>query len=267
MKPGIYNLTNDEYHAHPAISRSGINMMNKSMFHFWDAYLNEDKKKKVETPAMLFGSVLHTLVLEPELFTAKYFVADKPNQTSNKGKEEWKEVKDKAGNLTIVSGSVFEKAEKMAARLILHKRANQIICNGLYEQSIFWIDPETGIECKCRPDILRKNMIGDLKTTADASYFAFQRSLNEYGYHIQCAMMREASRHVLPNEINDFIFICVENVEPYVPAIYPLAEDAIDLGERKFKEALVKYKKCLETNEWPGYEIQEITLSSFAFAS
>ncbi|NBO40554.1 MAG: hypothetical protein EBU92_03265, partial [Betaproteobacteria bacterium] len=45
------------------------------------------------------------------------------------------------------------------------------------ENSMFWTDQETGIECRARPDIIRPDgLIVDLKTTQDAGASAFAKS-------------------------------------------------------------------------------------------
>ena len=53
--------TNQEYHSHDSISASGLKTIyKKSVFH----YLNQEQF--VSTPAMNFGSAVHSVLLEPE---------------------------------------------------------------------------------------------------------------------------------------------------------------------------------------------------------
>ena len=53
---------------------------------------------------------------------------------------------------------------------------------------------------KVRPDGLCKNypVIVDLKTTADASYSGFQRSVERFGYHVSAAMYMEGVNQCKP---------------------------------------------------------------------
>jgi exodeoxyribonuclease VIII len=261
MTPGIYDIDNETYHASEGLSRSNIMDFKKSPFHF---YWSKQTPRNKETSSQYIGTALHTLILEPEKFHSTYMIAPKINKNTN----EWKKIKADAEekNLLILDGSEYHYIVSLARTVEHDPTAIRLIEGAQYERSIFWENPETGILCKCRPDILHTNMICDLKTAADASERAFRNAIYSYGYHIQAAMMQEGVQAVLGDKINDFIFIVIEKNEPMAMAIYILDEDAINKGREDFHEALHQYKECLEKNEWPGYPIKEVSLPKYAYA-
>ena len=67
----IDGISNQDYHNHAAIGSSQCKNLLKSPWHF--EY--NRKHPKPPTAAMQFGSLVHQLVLEPEIFEQNYFVA------------------------------------------------------------------------------------------------------------------------------------------------------------------------------------------------
>jgi hypothetical protein len=290
MKPGIYDISNEEYHASPGISRSGIMEFKKTPSHYWHKYINPDYISDHSSPAVILGQALHTYVLEPEKFKDQYVVKysesgklekipllkevgreaydlAKKNHELEKQKREAAESEFYKNSLgkEIIDIDDFKKIEAMARALEKHEQAHGLIKDAQYEKSIYWHDPDTGILCKARPDILHQNMVCDLKSTLNASMREFQRSINSYGYHLQAGMIHEGLKHALGIEIWNFIFIAIEKEEPYAIAVYPLDEVAIAHGIVDFKNTLMRFKNCLDDNYWPGYLTQMISLPTYAF--
>jgi exodeoxyribonuclease VIII len=220
--------------------------------------LSPDKYKEESTEAMILGNALHTYVLERKEFDDRYFIEHKVNKRTKEGKLIYKEMQGNIGYRQTISTEMYQQITSMADALYRDPLICGFIESAKYEKSIFWIDPDTQILCKCRPDIWHVNMICDLKTASDASPKAFERSIIYYGYHIQAAMIQEALMHVCHQKINDFIFIAVEKKRPFATAMYPLSQEKLKQGLQEFKTILQKYKQCLDENQWPSYEIREL---------
>lgn len=265
IKPGIYNLSPEAYHQGPGISRSGLMEFKRSPYHYWYKYINPDYKSEPATPAQILGNALHTLILEPNEFEKRYFVIPEFNKVTKEGKERWQNIKSELGKREMLSTSQYQILVMMAASIKKNKLAIQLLENAEMEQSLYWTDPDTGILCKCRPDILRNNLVCDLKTAQDGSPRSFQYAAFDYGYYIQAAMVREALKQLKQTVINDFLFIVIEKSAPYVISIYQLDQASLDKGHQEFKTLLTRYQQCLETNDWPAYTIQEISLPRYAF--
>lgn len=70
MKPGVYaDLSNAAYHGGPGTSKSGLDIVRKSLLHFKCARdAANDNTPREPTAAQAFGSAFHSIVLEPHLF-------------------------------------------------------------------------------------------------------------------------------------------------------------------------------------------------------
>lgn len=75
MKPGVYSdISNEQYHSGPGISKSGLDLIHRSPLHFHHAY-EPDNDNRPDTKAYFIGREIHSLVLEPELFYREYALA------------------------------------------------------------------------------------------------------------------------------------------------------------------------------------------------
>lgn len=266
IKPGIYNLSPEAYHQGPGISRSGLMEFKRSPYHYWYKYLNLDYKSEPVTPAQIIGNALHTLILEPNEFEKRYFVIPEFNKATKEGKEHWLKIKSELGKKETLTVNQYQTLQHMTASLKKNKLATQLIEYAEIEQSLYWTDPDTGILCKCRPDILRNNLVCDLKTAQNGSPRSFQYAAFDYGYYIQAAMVREAIKQLKQKIIKDFLFLVIEKARPYAISIYQLDEASLDKGYQEFKTLLVRYQHCLESNDWPAYTIQEVSLPRYVFS-
>ncbi len=296
---GIYkDLSINDYHNDKtAVSRSGLWEFRTAPKKYWHTYLDPEREPKKDTPDMAFGRAFHTFVLEPHLFEQQYCVNDlelpvvdpkplKGDLQIKYGKEVgaklYEEAKDlefaqkglrkrmideftaKSAGKELLTSDQMAKLNKMRNAVLAHPQASQLIVGGAIEHSFFWEDPHTGVRCKTRPDILHDNMTADLKTCESASERAFMHSIGEYGYHYQSAMNREGVYHTGGNDIKTHTFICVEKKWPHLVAVYILDQNALDSAHNMFKNTLTEFKKCLDSNEWPGYPTREISLPSWA---
>lgn len=265
INPGIYSLSSNAYHQGPGISRSGLMEFKRSPYHYCYKYISPDYKSESATPAQILGNALHTYVLEPDEFEKRYFVIPAFNKVTKEGKERWQKIKSELGKKETLSANQYQTLQHMAASLKKNKLALQLIEKAEIEQSLYWTDPDTGILCKCRPDILRNNLVCDLKTAQDGSPRSFQYAAFDYGYYIQAAMIQEALKHLKQKIIKDFLFLVIEKSAPYAISIYQLDQASLDKGYHEFKTLLTRYQQCLKANDWPAYAIQEISLPRYAF--
>lgn len=265
IQPGIYDISNEAYHSGGGISRSGIMEFKTSPLHYWDRYLNPDRERGESTVALEFGNALHTFVLEPNEFFKRYAVAPKVDKRTTAGKTAWQIFENENAGKELITEVILKELENMAAVLFAHPEIKELITGAKYEKSIYWRDNDTGLLLKCRPDIWHSFAICDLKTTADASQYAFEKSVYQYGYHIQAAMMQDAIQALEGKWLDDFIFIPIEKKRPYATTYYPLDPMAIEEGRKEYKKQLVGMKECMERNSWPGYQSKIISLPRYAF--
>ena len=219
------NLSNADYHASPYVSKSHLDLIDKSPYHYWDRYINPDRIIPEPTKAMLLGSAFHTIVLEPHLFERDYIVepadapkrptavqrnAKKPSNQTLEAIAFWDEFDKKANKKTLVSLEDFERLTIMKQRVNEHPAASTILgMKGICEQSYKWTDKTTGELCKSRPDFHTEDgsLIVDLKTTGDASELGFQKSDHNFRYHVQAGWYLRSIE-----EAKQFVFIAVEEI-------------------------------------------------------
>lgn len=284
---GIFpNLSNADYHGHKgSVSRSGLMEFKRSPYHYWAAYLNPEKPPQEASNALIFGDALHTLVLEPESFLERYIVESEPFAKPEKqpllrdvGRDAFEAAKKRiaaqkaaieaekeefiarAFGRTIIDEKMFSNLNSIVSSIRSNKHAAETVVGGLVEHSLFWIDKETGVLCKVRPDIWHDNYIADLKSTISADERSFQNTIATYGYHIQAAMQREGIRELTGKDIENFVFIVCEKNYPFCVVPYILDSAAMDKGREEFKSLLRDFKECLDRNEWPSYETKTISL-------
>ena len=178
----------------------------------------------------------------------------------------------------LYAGKTLLKPEQMAAIQSMaylvrcHAGAARKLSNGMAEMSGFWRDPETGIECKCRPDFLAMEEgtitgILDVKTCCDASADAFARSIASLGYDVQAAFYQDGVKTITGMNV-PFYFIAVEKEAPFAVAAYKASAEMIETGRAKYRAALQLLQWCRDNKRWPAYqpngEIEEINLPRWA---
>lgn len=257
-------MTNAEYHAdRDAISKSGLDLINKSPAHFryWMDHPRE------ETPAMQKGTLVHTLALEPE--TVKDHYAVMPATIKQRRGKEYEAFLADAGDRIVITASQMDEATRIVTAIENNPVARKIIADATdIERSVFAEDFDTGVQCKCRPDIILGNRIYDLKTTRNANARSFAHSVRAFRYHVQAAFYSDVCQWA-GIDVSEFGFIAVDtDAMPYQCVVYNrLAPEAMQQGRDEYRENLRTYAQCVESGEWPGYpdEFGELSLAGYAY--
>lgn len=289
---GIYAssvLSSEQYHGDKdSISRTAMMAFKESPYRYWAKYINPDRPPANVTPAMLFGSAFHSVVLEPHLFYDQYVVEPTLDKlpkvgllrdlgrpeyerqkyerdvVSTQNKTLTEEFEASSEGKIIISADDRLKLSEMHGALMAHSQARELIEGAIYEQSYFWRDEHSGLMVKSRPDILHENIIVDLKTMANVAPHVYQREMIAGGYHIQGAIVRDAIRELENRDISTVINVCIEKTYPYSIAIYIIDEFALDAGHAEYKQILLDMKSAKESNEYEDYKPQIIGLPKWA---
>jgi hypothetical protein len=261
--PGLLLMPAKRYHADKSIGHSGIVKMLKSPAHLRE-YLDHPHQP---TPAMAFGTAVHTYVFEQERFAEEFVVAEKFDRRTKEGKEAAARFEEEHQGKTLITAEDIATLTLMRAAVYCHQGAASLIRKGEAELSAFWTDPATGLACKCRPDWFNGEAIVDLKTCIDASSSGFSRSIANFGYDIQAAFYVDGIKAVTGMEL-PFLFVAVEKEAPYAVAVYRADPEVIEVGRTKYRAALQLLKWCQESGSWPAYqpggEIELISLPRWA---
>lgn len=258
-------MTEKEYRTHPAISRSELWKMNESAEKFkWY------KEHPIEpTPALLFGQVVHKLLLQPDSFDIEFAVAPAVDRRTKAGKDEYAAFVDSVGDRTVVSRDDYDRAMDMAVAARMNPLVNKLL-DGEKEVPFFWTDDDTGEDCKVRLDCLTEidgtYYIVDYKSTGNAQTEVFSnKDVWRYGYAFQAAMYSEGVMHVMNlTERPRFVFIAQEKQPPYAVNVIAVPDDVMLAGLDKYRELMGKFHECKVMDYWPGYnqmgEMNEVVL-------
>ena len=226
-------MTNKDYHAHSAISKSDIDLFLQSPKKF--ALKKAGKFASDDSPALLLGSAVHKLILEPNDFEREFITEPKIDKRSKEGKVAYSDFLQLAFGKNILSPSLYEQAKAIANAVLANKTAQKFITDGFAERSFF--STYQGQEIKCRPDYYNQSLglVVDIKTSANASDFA--KSIGNFNYHIQQALYSDI---LVANglAVNGFVFVVVEKTAPYMVGFFELSSKAVEFGRECYQNAL-----------------------------
>lgn len=246
------------------IGKSGLMLFARSPAHYYAEYLDPNRERTPSTPAQNFGTLVHSIILEPETVLTKFAVIP---EEMNKRKKEWTDFQAEHLGKILVSSDDYEKAKGMQSAVYRNKNAFALLQNGVAEDDIFADDPITGVLLKIRPDYFNRDfgVIVDIKTTMDARPESFFRDVYKYQYHVQDALYRDVAEWA-GYTVKKFYFIAVEKEPPFGVRVYELDAHAIETGRNTYRAPLERYAQCLATNTWECYPEECSILSLPAWA-
>lgn len=258
MSQVIYDMKADDYHNLPHLSKSGLDLINKSPRHYWvEKFSNDAELKKEATKALRVGAALHTYILEPERFDLDVAIAPDCDKRTKEGKQLYANFVQLSSGKIVISESEFMNIEYMnqavnqspvCAKLLELKQYSEVTC--LYELE--------GVPFKSRFDgLLQNDFIVDLKTSRNAEANKFDISLFDYRYHVQAALYIDAFEICFDRPCKGFVIIPVENTKPFVagqPILITKESYTYEIGKDAYLRDIATFKLCKEKNEWRGYD-------------
>jgi hypothetical protein len=268
--PGIYSgLSNEAYHAGPGVSKSQLDVLARSPYHYYCQYVSAFPiERAAPTASMRFGTLVHTAILEPDVFAKHVVMPDVDGRTKEGKAAKLAAIEEAmARGVEAVDAESYDKASTIARSFARHDHLARYLADGHPELSVYWKDEDTGLLCRCRPDwlSLSQECVVDLKTTEDAGYLSFQRSIHKWRYYVQAAFYLDG---LAANGLDGygFVFAAIERNAPHACAGYVCTESMIDAGRQEYRRLLALLKDCHDENEWPGYQrnIEGIGLPPYA---
>ncbi len=163
---------------------------------------------------------------------------------------------------------VLAMVDAAAGQLREYDATPALLADGHPEKTLVW--SEDGITCRSRLDWLRDDSaaIDDVKTTSrigGANQHEFERSLYAHGYDVKAAFYLRAVKAVTGVDAV-FRWIVIEAAAPYALSVIEPGPDVLALGEDKVEKAITLWRRCVETDEWPGYGRRVATAEMPAWA-
>lgn len=255
-------ISNEEYHARPELSNSGNNILiDQTPAHF--KYYKENPSGS--TPAKLTGSIVHSAILEPELFLDTHVAMPECDRRTKAGKEFHEEFHIKNAGKVVMDSKTYHQVFGMIGSVMAHPAAKAILQKNHNELSFF--GKLKDVDVRCRPDVLRDGrLMADLKTTDDASFHAFQKSIYNYKYFRQAAFYCDVVTQVTGETYDTFTIIAVEKSPPYAVQVFVLDEATLEKGREEYERGLLIYRECLASDVWPAYPIEAIPMNLPSYA-
>lgn len=311
----MLHIRDDEYRAEPGIWRGVTNEAYRSLPERpWGTSdvvtaarrspAHIDLEPVEETDAMRRGTMIHTAVLEPDEFSARYCAldpADYPDAIHDlAGLRAWVEAQGlatkarsfdslasalaeeghepplwsticqrEAGDRAIIAAADYEAMLRCAESVTSHPLWADLTAGETYAELSVLAEVE-GQLVRARPDLVvidggRATVI-DLKTTRDASPLGWRQAVERYGSHYQLTLQRLAleAHGILVDRV---VWVAVETSEPYACAVHALDTYSSERAEGDVRHIIRELGRARDPLAWRGYpdHIHELHMRPWSF--
>ena len=276
--PGVYpDIPFDEYLKLDALNASTLKRFDESPRHALH-YVSEPDPPP--GPHLVFGSFLHSMVLEPDTVDALYGVKPTVNRSTKEGVADYhqwltdevggdwstidrdelltfniRELREDIAELeplldkTYLTAEEFDQARLMAAQVnettLFEFRKDR-------QTELTVVAPIAGTMCKIRIDLYSPlGVLIDLKSTSQSARVeSFSNEIVRYRYDVQAGLYAAVAR-AAGLDVAAFAFVPVSKTPPYLASF--LAIDDLDILEDYATQLVIEFSRWLDYNEWPGY--------------
>lgn len=257
--PEIYVFADDKsYRADPGYNWSAIKTLVAGLRGATSAATLRhrlDVEKPAPTSAMVFGTLVHTVVLEPDKADDIYYVMDGSKRT-----KAWKEAAKEAAE----EGKELVHADDMAAAIAMRDAVSsnpawRLLleqCEKTVEVGMACNDSEYNIRIKGKYDVLLDDeLMVDLKTTSSTlDYQQLQRDVLNFGYHAQMALYWRILRQLRPELTHTpsrMAWLFVSKEAPHETVLLHADDEVVEHAEAIVDELLRGLAYSDRHNYWP----------------
>ncbi len=246
----ILNLPAEDYHRDIAVqSCSLLKPLLVSPAHYKAQFFEASTTSKAKD----FGTLIHTLVLEPQTFASRYAVYE--GVKDGRDPEFKAFVKAHPGQAVIEDVSL-QSAKRMTEKLLERRFRGRpfadYLAEGEKEATIYYTDPTTGVRCRVRIDMLHPEFVFDLKTALSVIQGEWLRQALNLNYDLQSYMYSLAEcLYSGRDKPLPFVFIVGENSAPYSASAFTAGDTFIAKGGKKYQEVIAAYAACSKQDYWP----------------
>lgn len=269
LTEGIHDISADEYHRDPceqpslssSIARVLLNQTPRHAY-FGHPRLNPGFEPEHD-PKFDIGTAAHALMLG-DVQNFAIFPGDTWNAHKSKAAMAAKRDAREAGKIPLLEDQ-FRRVQTMVeiGRVQLAERRDDAFTDGKPEQTVVW--QEGGLWFRIRLDWLHDSVLrerfgparnwnfDDYKTTTTADPSAWARIAVSIGHDIQAAFYRRGIRALGLAKDPVMRFVVQETEPPYALCVMRMSDAMLELADRQVERAIAIWRKCLATNDWPGY--------------
>lgn len=273
-EPGVYSFDDHAYQQDPCEeislrSSTAWKLVERGStpMHAWvsSPRLNpdwqEENKKEFD-----IGKAAHELLLGKG---AGYAIVHADNYLTKLAKDQRDKIRE-AGKVPLLEK---EAAEVRAMVKAANRQIGELIDAGtidaspfdaaLTEKILVWRDRETNVLCRAMCDGLSidHDILSEVKTEGvSAAPENWNFKARKLGYIFRLAFYRRGLEALgLANSPQIHVFV-MEKKAPYLLAFYRIDDELIMREDENVRRALKIWRRCLETNRWPGYSVEGFNL-------
>jgi hypothetical protein len=247
LTPFVEKVSEADYDRIPALRSSLLKEFMKSPAHYKWAIDNPDKS---DAAHFVIGSLVHAMLLEPDEVAKKFVKCDMKTRHN----KEFYALKSQVAprGMQIALAHEWADAERMVNNALDDFHIRKLM-DTVYAE-ITAVSQVGGVWCKCRIDgfLPEEQTIIDIKTTGDTVYW-FPHNLRKFGYEISAPYYVDITS-MAGSPITKYQFVVIEKKPPFAAKIFTMSNEYLSSGRTRYMEALGRFKKCLDTNEWKGYD-------------
>ena len=269
--PCWWTCTNEVHHgATDRIGHSMLDAFRESPRDYRVKY-SGPRSREPKGDALRLGSAAHDLAADPVAFLRDWFVLPEDVNLRTKA---GRSVRDAAitnrGDCYLTAGE-FSDVRRWIEALMRGRATGPLLRSpGVRERSLFWQDEETGLICKCRPDLWLEEarIVVDIKTSRNARPDWFRKEIEDRGYHRGAAWYLDGLAQVAGPEPIDYMFAVVGK-DRLETAAYTLRAEDLAKARDQNRRALVALAACYESGDWTAQferQVTELSLAGHAFA-
>lgn len=210
-------------------------------------YRYDEANPREETPALRIGIAAHALVLEPAELERRCCVF----KGARRAGKEWDAFKLEHAGKIIFNEGEWDRAIGAGEAILRNKLAQGYLRDGLHELAVTWMDPATGIPCKCRVDHAGPHQV-EIKTTGVLEPRRFANLAIGMGYHGQLAFQDEGLAANGVKVFADKIMIVVDSKPPHDVVVYRWRSMDVEVGRKDVRSLLALLKAHRAADRWPG---------------
>lgn len=237
-EPGIYQLDETAYHADtalaPTLGRSLSATGAKTLLTNPARFVHERAHGRPEKRVYDLGTLAHALILgNPD---QRVTVIDAYDWRTKAAKEA-RATAYANGKVPVHRGDLRNVAPLRRA-VRRHPLASAILSTGRPEQTLYWIDPDTGVTCRARIDWLHDIALVDVKTVpyGGTDTAALAKAAATYDWPLQAAHYTDGYEAITGQRL-PFLFIAVEKEPPYFVRVVQLSDADMAEGRERIRAA------------------------------
>lgn len=263
-------ISGDEYHRHPAYSKTRLSCFAESRRLYQAIHVDGSITPK-SSDAKDLGSFAHAAILEPDRLEGE-FIRIPPEVLTKDGKRAgnaWKQFAAEHADQTLLKERDWDTVETIVKSVQQSDIARLLYAGGTFtEGSWFYVDHETKLQCKFRPDVLKETddcvYVFDPKVTSlGVSPGQFRHQIKKFRYWLSVAHTTAGVQSEFKKPCR-YLFVAVSVEPPHTCTVHEMTEATVEEAMARRAEILAGLRACIDVGDWSEpweYEVNNQSLT------